>query len=139
MIIAVSYKDNEIYDHFGKAELFAIYETNADKSEMLTKRLIEVPEQGHDAVADLMKANNVDAVIVGDIGPAARAALANYGIIAYAGFCGNADDAAELLMRGQLPFISDDDGGCGGNCSSCGGGCGDAFGDASDCGCGCGG
>ena len=87
-----------------------------------------------------MDENGVEVVIVGNIGSGARQALADYGIVAFAGFCGNADDAAELMMHGQLPFISDE-GGCGGGCSGCHGhddgacGCG---GGADDGGCGCG-
>ena len=105
MIIAVSYKDNEIFEHFGHAEMFAIYKTNDDNTEILSKEIVEVKETGHQAVADLMDSLNVDAVIVGNIGVHARAALAAYGIVAFAGFCGNSDDAAELLMHGQLPFL----------------------------------
>ena len=115
MVIAVSYKDGEIFEHFGHAEYFAIYNTNADQTEITEKKLVEVKETGHQAVADLMQQNGVEVVIVGNIGSNARQALAEYGIIAYAGFCGNADDAAELMMHGQLPFISDE-GGCGCGC-----------------------
>ena len=142
MIIAVSYKDGEIYEHFGHAEYFAIYTTANDNSEITGKKVIEVKETGHHAVADLMQQNGVEVVIVGNIGSNARQALAEYGIIAYAGFCGNADDAAELMMHGQLPFISDE-GGCGGGCSGChghddGGACGCGSGaDEGGCGCGC--
>lgn len=38
MIIAVSYKDGEIYEHFGHAEYFAIYTTNNDQTEITGKR-----------------------------------------------------------------------------------------------------
>lgn len=139
MIIAVSYKDNEIFEHFGHAEMFAVYKTNEDNTEILSKELVEVKQSGHQAVADLMDSLGVDAVIVGNIGVHARAALAAYGIVAFAGFCGNADDAAELMMRGQLPYLSDEGGCGGGGCSGCSG-CGDhSHEDGDDCGCGCGG
>lgn len=141
MVIAVAYKDNEIYEHFGHAEMFAIYKTNEDQTELVSKELVEVQESGHQAVADLMDSCGVDVVIVGNIGTSARQALAEYGIVAFAGFCGNSDDAAELMMRGQLPFLSDE-GGCGGGCSGChghdeGGCCGGHDHDEGGCGCGC--
>ena len=117
--------------------MFAVYKTNDDNTELVSKEIVEVKESGHQAVADLMDSLNVDAVIVGSIGVHARAALAAYGIVAFAGFCGNSDDAAELLMRGQLPFLSDE-GGCSGGCSGCSGGCGDHDHEDGDCGCGCG-
>lgn len=139
MVIAVAYKDNEIFEHFGHAEMFAIYKTNEEQTELVSKELVEVKESGHQAVADLMDSCGVDVVIVGNIGISARQALAEYGIVAFAGFCGNADDAAELMMHGQLPFLSDE-GGCSGGCSGChghdDGGCG--CGDHEDGGCGCG-
>lgn len=133
MIIAVSYKDGEIFEHFGHAEMFAIYRTNEANTEILEKTIIEVKETGHQAVADLMDANGVDAVIVGNIGSGARQALAEYGIVAFAGFCGDSDDAAELMMRGQLPYLTDE-GSCSGGCGGCSGGCHDHEG--GDCGCG---
>lgn len=40
MIIAVSYKDNEIFEHFGHAEYFAIYETNDDNTQLISKKII---------------------------------------------------------------------------------------------------
>ena len=133
MIIAVSYKDGEIFEHFGHAEMFAIYRTNEQNTEILEKTIVEVKETGHQAVADLMDANGVDVVIVGNIGAGARQALAEYGIVAFAGFCGDSDDAAELMMRGQLPYLTDE-GNCSGGCGGCSGGCHDHEG--GDCGCG---
>ena len=44
MIIAVSYKDGEIYEHFGHAEYFAIYTTANDNSEITGKKVIEVKD-----------------------------------------------------------------------------------------------
>lgn len=38
MVIAVSYKDGEIFEHFGHAEYFAIYNTNADQTEITEKK-----------------------------------------------------------------------------------------------------
>ena len=138
MVIAVSHKDGEIFEHFGHAEQFAIYTTNADNTALVEKKLIEVTEGGHQAVADLMDANGVDVVIVGHIGQSARQALAEYGIVAFAGFCGNSDDAAELMMLGQLPYLTEE-GSCSGGCGGCGGGCGghddDGCGCGGDCGC----
>ena len=137
MVIAVAYKDQEIFEHFGHAEYFALYQTNADNTEIIEKSMVEVKETGHQAVADLMDSCHVDVVIVGHIGTSARQALAEYGIVAFAGFCGNADDAAELMMHGQLPYLTEEEGGgCSGGCSGCSGGCG-SHDDEGGCSCGC--
>ena len=56
MKIAISYKDGQIFEHFGHAEVFAIYEYNEDKPEEMTKMLLECGDRhGHKAMADLMK------------------------------------------------------------------------------------
>ena len=138
MKIAVSYKDGEIYEHFGHAECFAIYDIDLDDVSNSTKRLIDVTDRhGHAAMAELMKAEDVSAVISGNMGGEAKAALLSAGIVPVIGYCGDADTAAELLAFGRLPIVPGDpgcgcgsEGGCGG-CSGCGGDCG------GDCGCGC--
>ena len=131
MVIAVSFKDGNIYEHFGHAEQFAIYTTNADNTSLESKKIIDVPVSGHQAVAELMDDNAVDVVIVGHIGQSARQALAGFGIVAFAGFCGNSDDAAELMMLGQLPYLTEE--------GACSGGCGGCHGHDEDGSCGCGG
>ena len=138
MKIAVSYKDGEIYEHFGHAECFAIYDFDLDDLNNSTKKLIDVSDRhGHQAMAELMKAEDVAAVLSGNMGGEAKALLLSCGIVPVVGYCGDADTAAEMLALGRLPIIpggGDCGGGCGGGCSGCGGSCGDAEG-----GCGCGG
>ena len=139
MIIAISYKEGQIYEHFGHAEMFALYEFNMSEPENVTKRLLEVKDaHGHKAMADLMKANNVDLVLSGHMGAEAKNQLLAYGIIPVAGYCGDADTAADMLIAGTLPLVPEDAGACSGGCGGCGGscGCGD---EGEDGGCGCGG
>ena len=138
MRIAVAYQDGEIYEHFGHAEQFAVYEFTGTDVENSTKRLIDVRElSGHEAMVERMKAEGIDAVICGNMGPAAKSSLLANGIVPVVGYCGDADTAAELLILGRLPILGGDAGscGCGGSCGSCGGDCGSGCG--GDCGCGC--
>ncbi len=82
MRVAVSYHNGEIYEHFGHAELFAIYEFQGTDVENSTKRLIDVRDlHGHEAMAERMKAEGVDAVLCGNMGPAAKAMLLSMGIV----------------------------------------------------------
>lgn len=132
MKIAVTYKDGEIYEHFGHCETFAIYDYEQADVNQVTKVLVDCSDRhGHQAMADLMRQQGVDAVICGNMGAEARALLLTYGIIPVAGYCGDADTAADMLITGQLP-IFDDAGacGCGGGC---GGGCGDDEGGCGGC------
>ena len=137
MKVAVSYKDGEIFEHFGHAECFAIYDFDLEDMSNSTKKLIDVSDRhGHQAMADLMKAEDVAAVLSGNMGGEAKALLLSYGIVPVVGYCGDADTAAELLVLGRLPIIPGDGGDCGGGCGGCGGSCGSCGGDDGDCGCG---
>ncbi|MBQ9687394.1 MAG: NifB/NifX family molybdenum-iron cluster-binding protein [Oscillospiraceae bacterium] len=135
MRIAVAYDNGEIYGHFGHAAMFAVYDyVNADVNQC-TKILVDASDrQGHAAMSELMREEKVDAVICGNMGPEAKAALLSSGIVPIVGYCGSADDAADLLILGQLPIDPGEayGGGCGGGCS-----CGDACNCGPECGCGC--
>ena len=137
MRIAVAYQDGEIYEHFGHAKLFAIYDYEGADVTRCTKKLVETGERhGHRDMAELMRTERVDAVIAGNMGGEAKAALLTMGIVPIAGFAGSADDAADMLILGQLPILGGEGGSCGGCAGDCGGcsGCGDA---GCDCGCSC--
>ena len=91
-------------------------------------------------MADLMRENDVDAVIVSQMGDEARALLLSAGIVPVLGYCGGADMAADMLVSGLLSISPEfDGGGCGGGCGGGGGGCGGGCGSADDGGCECGG
>ena len=134
MKIAVAYDKGEIFGHFGHCEMFAVYEYGEYVTDC-TKRLVPTEgRSGHQAMADLMREQGVDAVIVGNMGPEAKAALLSFGIVPVVGYSGDADTAADLLATGQLPIDPNNGGGCGGSCGGCSGGCGGEEG-----GCSCGG
>ena len=135
MRIAVAYQDGEIGEHFGHAKLFAIYDYAEADVNRCTKKLVETGDRhGHQAMAELMREEKVDAVISGNMGGEAKAALLSMGIVPIAGFAGSADDAADLLILGQLPLMGES-GGCFGGCAGCSGCHGD---EPCDCGCDCG-
>ena len=138
MRIAVAYDNGEIGLHFGHAEMFAVYDYDDADVSRCTKRLVETGERhGHQAMAELMQSQNVDAVISGSMGGEAKAALLSLGIVPLAGFEGPADLAADLLVLGKLPLTGGENfsGGCaGGSCSGCSG-CGPDCGCGGDCGC----
>lgn len=141
MKVAVAFDNGEIYGHFGHCETFAVYEYGEYVHEC-SKTLIETGDRrGHEAMAELMREQGVDAVICGNMGGEAKALLLSYGIVPVAGYSGDADTAADLLVTGQLPVTPGGGGcSCGGNCS-----CGSDGGEGCSCGsdgsegCGCGG
>ncbi len=124
MRIAVAYQNGEIYEHFGHAKFFAVYDYPGADVDRCTKKLIETGDRnGHADMAALMRDERIDAVIVGNMGEEAKAALLGYGIVPIVGYSGSADDAADLLILGQLPVLQGEcfcSGGCTG-CGECGG------------------
>ena len=138
MIIAVAYDNGQIGEHFGHADCFALYTypETADGIDLdgCEKKLLDASSlHGHQQMADLMRDNGVDAVLSGNMGAEAKQLLLSYGIVPIAGFMGDADIAADMLVTGQLPII--DGGGCGGGCGGCGGDC--SHDDEGNCSCGC--
>ena len=137
MRIAVAYNDGMIFEHFGHCECFAIYDYENSDVNKCTKTLVDCSDKhGHAAMANLMRDEKIDVVIVGNMGPEAKNMLLSYGIIPLAGYVGGADKAADMLILGQLPML-DMAGSCSGGCGGCSG-CGDAgCGCGDDGGCGC--
>ncbi|MBR0353603.1 MAG: hypothetical protein IJH53_10425 [Oscillospiraceae bacterium] len=138
--VAVAYnKDTgEIFEHFGHCEMFAVYEYG-ETIDDCRKVLIDCSDRhGHKAMADLMKEQDIMAVMSGNMGPEAKALLLSYGIVPVAGYCGDADTAADMLVTGQLPVIGEGAGSCGGGCGGCGGSCGGCGSEEGECDCGCG-
>lgn len=125
MVIAVSYADGEIGEHFGHAEKFAFYTYDGADVAGRRKEIVDCSDRhGHEQMAELMKEKKADAVITGRMGAEAWNLLLSYGIVPVPGYEGNADIAADLLITGQLP--SPEGGSCSGGCGGCGscGGCG---------------
>lgn len=102
MNIAVTYADGRIYQHFGHTAFFKIYEVAGDT--VVAARIVETGTAGHGALAGFLAANRVDVLICGGIGGGARNALEAAGIRLYGGVSGDADDAVEAFLTGNLDY-----------------------------------
>lgn len=140
MKIAVTYDNGNIFQHFGRTESFKVYEVEDTK--VVSSEVIGSNGVGHGALAGLLSDQSVDVLICGGIGGGAQAALAEAGVELCAGAEGDADQAVEAYLKGELISTGancdhhhHEDGhscgdheeghSCGGGCgSSCGGGCG---------------
>lgn len=135
MIIATTYDNGNIFQHFGKAESFKLY--TIENAVVKSSEVAQTGTTGHSEVAAFLAGNNVDIVICGGIGEHAADALEAVGIQVYSGVEGNTDEAVSALLAGELESAGvncshhdhdhDEEGGCGcgDSCgSSCGGGCG---------------
>ena len=140
MKIAVTYDNGNIFQHFGRTESFKVYEVEDNK--VISSEVIGSNGIGHGALAGLLADQSVDVLICGGIGGGAQAALQEAGVELCAGAEGDADQAVEAYLKGELISTGancdhhhHEDGhscgdheeghSCGGGCrDSCGGGCG---------------
>ena len=140
MRIAVAYDNGNVFQHFGRTEFFKVYEVEDNK--VIFSEVIGSNGVGHGALAGLLSEQSVDVLICGGIGGGAQAALAEAGVELCAGAEGDADQAVEAYLKGELVSTGancdhhhHEDGhscgdheeghSCGSGCGeSCGGGCG---------------
>lgn len=140
MKIAVTYDNGNIFQHFGRTEQFKVYEVEDNK--VVSSEVIGSNGVGHGALAGLLADRSVDVLICGGLGGGAQAALAEAGVEVCAGAEGDADQAVEAYLKGELVSTDancdhhhhedghscgghDEGHSCGSGCgSSCGGGCG---------------
>ncbi|MBQ0134689.1 MAG: dinitrogenase iron-molybdenum cofactor biosynthesis protein [Clostridiales bacterium] len=127
MRIAITYEKEtgNIFQHFGETECFKVYEIR--NKECVLSYLLEAEGTGHEALADFLAANQVDAVLCGGVGGGAAAALNRRGILLLGGVQGTADGAIDMLLHDRLVYRTDPtcdhhDGceeGCDGCCEDC--------------------
>ena len=137
MKIAATYDNGKIFQHFGRTEYFKVYEIQDGK--VVSSEVIGSNGVGHGALAGLLGDRAVDVLICGGIGGGAQAALAQAGVELCAGASGDADQAVEAYLKGELVSSGancdhhhedghdcgdHENGGCGHHeGTSCGGGC----------------
>ena len=102
MKIAVTYEAGLIFQHFGHTAQFKIYEI--EKDEVATAQVVDTDGYGHGALAGFLKAQGVNVLICGGIGGGAQMALAEAGIQLFGGVSGDADEAVEALLAGELVY-----------------------------------
>ena len=131
MKIAVTYENGKIFQHFGRTEFFKVYDVEDNK--VISSEVIGSGGTGHGALAGLLADQAVDVLICGGIGGGAQAALEQAGVELCAGAQGDADQAVEAYLKGELVSSGancdhhhEEGEGCHdhGEGHSCGGGCG---------------
>ncbi len=100
MKIAVTYDNGNIFQHFGRTEFFKVYDVEDNK--VVSSQVIGSNGVGHGALAGLLADQSVDVLICGGIGGGAQAALEEAGVELCAGAEGDADQAVEAYLKGEL-------------------------------------
>lgn len=146
MKIAVTYDNDNVFQHFGRTEFFKVYDVEDNK--VVSSEIIGSNGIGHGALAGLLAGQSVDVLICGGIGGGAQEALAQAGVELCAGAQGDTDQAVEAYLKGELVSTGancdhhheeghscghhEEGHSCGGHeeghtCGNCGGGCGPAL------------
>lgn len=102
MKIAVTYENEQVYQHFGHTAQFKIYDIA--NGEVLSAQVVGTNGIGHGALAGLLKQWKVDTLICGGIGGGARMALAEANVQVYGGVSGDADEAVEAFLSDSLCY-----------------------------------
>ena len=135
MKIAVTYENGQVFQHFGRTEQFKVY--RVEDGEILSAQVLPTNGTGHEALADFLAENQIETVICGGVGDGMQAALNIVGIEVISGIQGDADQAVEAYLRGELESAGvnchhhdgedqgchcGEEGGCHGGCNGCHGG-----------------
>lgn len=100
MKIAVTYENGNVFQHFGRTESFKVY--TAEDGKVISSEVISSNGIGHGALADLLAQQDIDVLICGGMGAGAKNALMNAGITVCSGAQGDADQAVEAYLKGEL-------------------------------------
>lgn len=100
MRVAVTYENEEIFQHFGRTAQFKLYDV--ENNEITSTEVVDTNGNGHGALTGILSAMKVDVLICGNIGGGAQVSIEQAGIKLCGGVCGSADKAVEDLLADKL-------------------------------------
>ena len=101
MRVAIPCEGENIFQHFGKATQFKLYEV--ENGVVLSNQTINTGGlTGHEAIVHFLSLCKASVVVCGGIGGEARAALLSAGMVCYPGVIGRTEDAARSFAEGRL-------------------------------------
>lgn len=106
MKIAIPCENGEVMQHFGHATEFTVYTIEDIKP--IEKETVTFDDTNHEKVAGGLKSRGVDLVICGNIGEGAHAAIDNAHMLLISGVTGNADEAVDSFLQGNLELMTGD-------------------------------
>ncbi len=105
MMIAVTYENGQVFQHFGQTKIFKLYTTaDADPQKVISTELLDCGEYSHESLVTLLLKKNVEVLICGGIGPGAQNVLSRAGIELRAACTGDADEKVEQFLNGTLEY-----------------------------------
>ncbi len=105
MRIAVNYDNGQIFQHFGRTEMFKLYDV--EDGRVVKTQLLPAVAQGHAALSQQLALNHVDVSICGGLGMGMLNALEAAGIKVCANVSTGADEAVQAYLDGTLQYSRD--------------------------------
>lgn len=102
MKVALTYKDGNIFGHFGRCEEFKIYDINID--EIVSSEVVSTNGISHAALVPFLIEKDVQMLLCGGIGDHAVALLSEQGIKVFPGCEGDADKNIDDLVNFRLKY-----------------------------------
>ncbi len=102
VIIAVTYENENVFQHFGQTKQFKLYHVSGNS--IASMEIADTNGCGHGELAAFLENIGVDVLICGGIGAGAKNALCEAGIRLFAGAAGNADDQVRSFLAGSLSY-----------------------------------
>lgn len=102
MIVAVTYENGNVFQHFGHTKQLKIYDI--EENNIKQEKILEVNESGHGALVELLSSNGVEVLICGGIGSGAKEGLKKANIQYYGGVLGSADGAVKDFLNEKLKY-----------------------------------
>lgn len=99
MRVAVPFDNGQIFQHFGRTEMFRVYDI--DGTDVKAEN-ISTDGRSHHELASFLKEQHVDAVVCGGMGMGMANALQADGIAIYGGNEGDADQVMKQFVNGTL-------------------------------------
>lgn len=105
MIIATTYENGEISQHFGHTKNFKFYKIEDNK--IVSSEVKEPIGYAHGTLPTFLKENGAKVLICGGLGGGAREYIAEAGIDLYPGATGNSDSAVSAFLAKNLQYNPD--------------------------------
>ncbi|MBK5200825.1 MAG: NifB/NifX family molybdenum-iron cluster-binding protein [Spirochaetaceae bacterium] len=105
MIIATTYENGEISQHFGHTKTFKFYSIEDNK--IISSTVKEPVGYAHGTLPTFLKENGAEILICGGLGEGARQYISEAGIDLYPGAIGNSDNAVTDFLEEKLQYNPD--------------------------------
>ena len=105
MRISVNYDNGQIFQHFGRTEMFKLYDVEEGK--VVKTQMLPGAAEGHGALSKQLGENHVDVAICGGLGMGMLNALEAMGIEVCANVSGDCDEAVQAYLDGTLQYSKD--------------------------------